>query len=52
MEHSNSYDLTSNPGGIISAQYDGNYNTSSGLDERYFNLIDKDKTTKYLQVKS
>ncbi len=44
----NSYDLTSNPGGIISAQYDGNYDTSSGLDERYFNLIDKDKTTKYL----
>lgn len=41
------YDVTYNPGGLYSAQYDGNYDASSGVDERYFNLYDKNKTTKY-----
>ncbi|MDD3079926.1 MAG: glycoside hydrolase family 76 protein [Paludibacter sp.] len=43
----NNYDVTSNPGGTLSAQYDGNYDTDASVDERYFNLIDNDKTTKY-----
>lgn len=41
------YDVCSNPGGQMSAEHEGNYNTDNGVDERYFNLIDGNQFSKY-----
>lgn len=44
----NAYGVTSNPGGTMTAQYDGNYDETKSIDERFPNLIDNNKLTKYL----
>ncbi|MDX9918779.1 MAG: glycoside hydrolase family 76 protein [Paludibacter sp.] len=41
------YDVTYNPGGIITAQFVGNYDVDKNIDERFTKLIDKDKAGKY-----
>lgn len=44
----NNYDMTFNPSGNLSAQWDGNYDEEKGVDERYEKLIDKNRSGKYL----
>ena len=46
--YQNNYDVTSNPNGVITAQWEGNYKPNDNVDERYPKLIDKNKSGKYL----
>jgi len=49
--HISSTDLTSNPAGKLSAQWEGKYKPEDNIDERYTKLIDNNKAGKYLADK-